>query len=299
MAVILQCPVCKKLLLNADGYQCSNNHTFDVAREGYVNLLLAHKKHSKEPGDSPEMIQSRRRFLDLGHYNRISDGINEAIADTLVRPEHDQAYRILDAGCGEGFYLKRLKEALTRRLGDNLPIDYYGVDISKFAVRQATKRDRTIDWFVASIIDLPFVPSSFDVVLSVFSPVQFPEFARVLHEAGMLVIVSPGPRHLNGLREIIYPVAREHGESALIERAKGLFMLSTATRVNYQIELTSSVEIMDLLAMTPYFWNIDLNTKAKVEKLDRLALDVDVNISVFKKAGESVCVQPSGGVNAS
>ena len=295
MTSILQCPVCKNRLLNsADGYQCSNNHTFDVAREGYVNLLLAHKKHSKEPGDSPEMIRSRRRFLDLGYYNRVSDGINEAIANNLDQSEHKHAYSILDAGCGEGFYLKRLKESLAGWQGRKVPIDYYGVDISKFAVRQATKRDKTIDWFVASIIDLPFTPSSFAVVLNVFSPVHFTEFSRVLNDAGMLVIASPGPRHLNGLREIIYPVAREHAQSTMIEQARGFFSPLTTTRITYSLELTSAGEIMDLLSMTPYFWNIDLNTRSRVEALNRLALDVDVEVRVFEKNKKGPLVSGAG-----
>jgi len=286
MTSVLQCPVCRNfLLLSADGYQCSNNHTFDAAREGYVNLLLSHKKHSKEPGDSPEMIRSRTRFLDLGHYDRVSDGINEAVAGTLPGSKKESAFTILDAGCGEGFYLKRLKEALARGPGDLIAVEYYGVDISKFAVRQATKRDKTMSWFVASIIDLPFATSSLDIVLNVFSPADFAEFSRALRETGSLVVVTPGPRHLNGLREIIYPIAREHAQSAMIEQAKGLFSLSTETRINYPLELKSSEAIRDLLAMTPYFWNIDLKTKSKVEALDRLELDVDVEIRVFRKAG--------------
>ncbi len=284
MPIILQCPVCRNPLLNsADGYQCSNNHTFDVAREGYVNVLLSHQKKSREPGDSKEMIRSRRRFLDLGLYDRISDGINEAVAGNLPEPGKERAFNILDAGCGEGFYLKRLKESLAQSPGNRVPVEYYGVDISKFAVCQATKRDRTIRWFVASIIDLPFAPSSLDMVLNVFSPADFPEFSRVLGEQGGLLIVSPGPRHLNGLREIIYPDAREHGPSTITEEAKGLFSLSSETRINYQIELESREAIMDLLAMTPYFWNIDLKTKARVEARDRLALDVDVVIRTFRK----------------
>ena len=142
-----------------------------------------------------------------------------------------------------------------------------------------------MNWFVASIIDLPFMHSSLDIVLNVFSPMNFPEFSRILKDTGKLVIAHPGPRHLNGLREVIYPVAREHEESDMVEQAKGLFSLSNRTRVNYPLELTSSGEIMDLLAMTPYFWNIDLSTRSRVEALDRLALDVDVMISVFSKTG--------------
>ena len=284
MTSILQCPVCREFLFPTDGgYQCSRKHTFDAARQGYVNFLLAHQKHSKEPGDSADMIRSRRRFLDLGLYNRVSDGINETIAANLPESERGSAFTILDAGCGEGFYLKRLKESLASRPGDPVPIDCYGIDISKFAVRLATHRDKTMRWFVASIVDLPFAPLSLDIVLSVFSPVNFTECSRILNKTGLLVIVSPGPKHLNSLREIIYPVAREHAESSVLEQAKGLFLLTAATRVNYPIELSSSREIMDLLAMTPYFWNIDLNTKSKVETLNRLALDVDVKISVFRK----------------
>jgi 23S rRNA (guanine745-N1)-methyltransferase len=284
MTIILQCPVCRNPLLNsADGYQCSHNHTFDVSREGYVNVLLAHKKNSKEPGDGKEMIRSRRRFLDLGLYNGISDGINEAVAGILSDPGSERAFNILDAGCGEGFYLKRLKEFLAQRSGNPVPVEYYGVDISKFAVRQATQRDRTMGWFVASIIDLPFAQSSLDMVLNVFSPADFPEFSRVLRETGGLLIVSPGPRHLYGLREIIYPDVREHAPSTVREEAEALFSLSAETRITYPRELTSREAIMDLLAMTPYFWNIDLKTKAKVKTLDRLVVDVDVQIRVFRK----------------
>jgi 23S rRNA (guanine745-N1)-methyltransferase len=281
---ILQCPVCRNLLLlSADGYQCPTMHTFDAARQGYVNFLLAHKKHSKEPGDSPEMIQSRRRFLDRGFYNKVSDGINAAVAGTLRESGRGSVFTVLDAGCGEGFYLKRLKESLMHGPGGPVPVDYYGVDISKFAVRLATQRDKTMSWFVASIVDLPFVSSSFDIVLNIFSPVHVAEFSRVLRGAGKLVIVSPGPRHLNGLREIIYPIAREHAQSTMIEQTKGLFSIVTETRINYQLELKSSREIRDLLAMTPYFWNIDLKTKSKVEALEQLALDVDVKINIFQK----------------
>lgn len=285
MTSILQCPVCRELTVRSEtGCQCANKHTFDAARQGYVNFLLAHQKHSKEPGDSREMIQSRRRFLDRGHYDKLSDGINEVLAGVLPEPRRGSVCSILDAGCGEGFYLKRLKDYLSRSDRDTV-FHYYGVDISKFAVQQATQRDRTMNWFVASIIDLPFTQASLDIVLNVFSPLNFAEFSRILKDTGKLVIAHPGPRHLNGLREVIYPVAREHEESDMVEQAKSFFSLSSRTRVNYQLELASSGEIMDLLAMTPYFWNIDLSTRSRVEALDRLALDVDVMISVFSKTG--------------
>jgi len=281
---ILQCPVCREPLWpSAAGYQCSRKHAFDAARQGYVNFLLAHRKHSKEPGDSAAMIKGRRRFLDLGFYNRISEGINETVAAHLPGPAPGKAPTVLDAGGGEGFYLQRLGAFLAGRPGHPAAIDYYGVDISKFAVRLATQRDKAMHWFVASIVDLPFAPLALDIILNIFSRADFVEFARVLAPAGKLVIVGPGPRHLNGLREIIYPVTREHAPSARPEQAGKLFSLVSTTRVHYRFELQNAAEIMDLLAMTPYFWNIDLNTKARVEELDRLESDVDVEIRVFRK----------------
>ncbi len=284
MTSILQCPVCRKpMRLSAGGYQCPVLHSFDAARQGYVNLLLANKKHSKEPGDDQGMILSRRRFLDLGYYDRVSDTINETVGTAFSGLRGSSACSLLDAGCGEGFYLQRLKAALAHGNHVDLPIDYHGVDVSKFAVRQATQRDRGMAWFVASINDLPFLDGSLDLVLSVFSPVNIPEFARILKPTGRLVFAGPGPRHLNGLREIIYPVTREHAESSITEKAQGLFSPATVVRSNYPLELKSNQEIMDLLAMTPYYWNIDQPTKAKVAALDRLALDVDVEIRVFTK----------------
>ncbi|MFH1019214.1 MAG: methyltransferase domain-containing protein [Pseudomonadota bacterium] len=284
MTSILQCPVCRKpLLATADGYQCAAMHSFDAARQGYVNLVLAHKKHSKEPGDDPEMIQSRRRFLDLGYYCRVSDGINEAVGSALAGLTYASECSVLDAGCGEGFYLQRLKEAMAHGSTAHLPIEYHGVDVSKFAVRQATQRDRSMGWFVASINDLPFLDGSLDLVLSVFSPANIMEFARILKESGSLVFVSPGPRHLNGLREIIYPITREHEAPSITGKAKELFSPAAVSRLTYPLELTGNQVIMDLLAMTPYYWNIDRETKAKVAALDRLQLDVDVEVRVFKK----------------
>ncbi len=289
MTVILQCPVCRNPLLNSpDGYQCSNNHTFDAAREGYVNLLLVQKKNSKEPGDSKEMVRSRRRFLDLGLYDPISDGLNRTAANILPKGGSERSFNILDAGCGEGFYLTRLKDFLAQRPGGLVPVEYYGVDISKFAVRQATQRDRSMNWFVASIVELPFANSSLDMVIDVFSPAAFPEFSRVLTETGCLVTVTPGPKHLNGLRRAIYPHAREHAPSTITEEAKQFFSLSAEARIDYPLELKSREAIMDLLSMTPYFWNIDLKTKARVEALEALALDVDVEIRVFRKRAGQV-----------
>ncbi len=283
MPAILRCPVCSNPLLNAPaGLRCSNNHTFDAAREGYVNLLLAHQKNSRQPGDSREMVQSRTRFLELGLYNPVSEGINEAVAACFSATGNRMPAAILDAGCGEGFYLERLRKFLDKNAGPGAA-DCYGLDISKFGVRRAARRDRSIQWLVAAVRNLPFAESSLDVIVDVFSPVDLAEFSRVLRKDGMLVTATPGPKHLNGLRRVIYTDAREHAASAIGREAAERFAVFSEKRITYPVELKTRESIIDLLAMTPYSWNIDRATRARVEALERLALDVDVEVRTFRK----------------
>ncbi len=279
----LQCPVCRQPLQpSTKGFQCTNAHSFDAARQGYVNLLLSHQKHSKEPGDSPDMIRSRRLFLNQGFYNPLSLGLNQAIAATSLKKSL-QPLAILDAGCGEGFYLQNLKDFLTQERWCQSADAYYGVDISKYGVRQATQRDKDITWIVASSADLPFRDSCLDLLISIFAPVHFDEFARVLKPRGELVLLTPGMNHLKHLREVIYKVVRERSQAPILEQNQAYFSLTEVTPVTYETRLQSQTEILNLLAMTPYFWNIDLAAKARVEALAELTLDVDVNISRFKK----------------
>lgn len=261
-----------------------NNHSFDLAKQGYINLLLAHQKHSKEPGDSAEMIRSRRLFLNRGFYDPISLGLNQVLAASVASVGRGDKISILDAGCGEGFYLQKCKEYLERSktgIHESNAYEYYGLDISKFAIRQATQRDHNITWVVASSADIPFGDACMDRLVSIFAPVPFQEFSRVLKPDGMLILVTPGPNHLKSLREIIYRVVREREQAPVLAGEQAQFSLTKTTRVVEQMELDNSEDIMNLLAMTPYFWNIDLSSKSRIEALSQLSLEIDVNISLF------------------
>lgn len=284
---ILQCPVCRELLVPSEGgYHCPESHRFDAAKQGYVNLLLSHQKHSKAPGDSPDMLRSRRQFLNGGFYDQLSMELNQILI-RLWQHKRRYHFSILDAGCGEGFYLKNLKEVLTDQWGDNCAVDYYGVDISKYAIRQATQRDKAITWIVASITDLPFIADSLDSVISIFSMVNFQEFSRILRQRGHVIVLTAGIRHLQSLREIIYANVREHSQAAILEQHKGLFDCLSTTNITYDVELDHADVIMNLLTMTPYFWNIDLETKAKIARLNQLKLEIDVCVSIFEKTGQA------------
>jgi 23S rRNA (guanine745-N1)-methyltransferase len=237
------------------------------------------------------MVRSRTRFLERGLYSRISDGINTAVARCIPDVGRETPFTILDAGCGEGFYLERLKSFFSQRPE---AFEYYGVDISKSGVRRAARRDRTIHWIVAGVRNLPFAGSCLDVIMNIFSPAAVPEFSRVLANDGLLITATPGPRHLNGLRELIYADAREHPAPTITRQAEGCFFLSSEERITYPLELKSRDAIVDLLAMTPYYWNVDRATRARIEALDRLSLDVDVEIRTFRnKHSADACSRQS------
>jgi 23S rRNA (guanine745-N1)-methyltransferase len=292
MASILQCPVCRAALADdaaGKSWVCQNHHSFDAAKQGYVNLLLAHKKHSKEPGDNAEMIRSRREFLSAGFYQGLSTQLNHAITQDLITQDLagqpvTTPLAILDAGCGEGYYLERLQQHLQSvSPPPHASIDYYGLDISKFAVRQACQRGQQITWLVGSSVDLPFLEASLDRILVVFAPVNFQEFARVLKPKAKLILVTPRINHLKSLRAIIYDVIRERHQAPVLAQGQDLFQLCQETAVTYTTELNNTSDIMNLLAMTPYLWNIDLNTKAKIAALTQLTVEVDVGVSIFEK----------------
>ena len=279
---ILRCPVCgRPLARTAADYRCANKHTFDVGRQGYVNLLMSHQKQSKEPGDSAEMIQSRRRFLTGGFYAPVADGLNTLVEEAVAaRPRGDaESFNVLDAGCGEGYYLKRLKDALgashpRRRFG------FYGLDISKPAIRAATHYDKSITWVVGSVTSLPLLDASLDVVENVFASSNFGEFARVLKDGGRLLLAYPGPRHLYSLRRAIYEQIIEHSTDDLLRRGAAHFSTLKTAHISYETEVSGDA-VRDLLTMTPYYWNISPETRLRVESLTRLPLEVDIAVSVL------------------
>ena len=186
-------------------WRCADGHCFDIAAQGYVNLLPVQNKRSLDPGDSKEMVAARRRFLEAGHYQPIADAVAQAV---LQAAPAARTLTCLDAGCGEGYYLRQLAATA----GDAHPLALLGLDISKWAVQAAAKRDGQdargtprAAWIVGSNAGLPVLPGTLDRVLCMFGFPVYAEFARVLKPRGQLVQIDAGPDHLRELREIIYP----------------------------------------------------------------------------------------------
>ncbi|HHT7400121.1 TPA: 23S rRNA (guanine(745)-N(1))-methyltransferase [Raoultella ornithinolytica] len=229
------CPLCHAPLSRRDNsYICPQRHQFDLAKEGYVNLLPVQFKRSRDPGDSAEMMQARRAFLDAGHYQPLRDAISDFLS--VAAPE-----RLLDIGCGEGYYTHAFAA---------IAAHCWGLDVSKSAIRAAARRYPQVNFCVASSQRLPFDDASLDAVVRIYAPCNAQELARVVRPGGWVITATPGPRHLLELKGLIYDEVRLHEQNH--EQMAG-FTLSQQQQLAYPMQLTGA-EAEALLQMTPFAW---------------------------------------------
>ena len=271
----LHCPVCHEVLsLDERTWHCSNKHSFDRAREGYVNLLLPQHKSSRNPGDSKEMMQHRQHFLNAGYYHHLVITLASIIAEHRA----GELYMLLDAGCGEGYYMDAISALLRERQGYSLA----GVDIAKEGVRLAAKRKVFDQLAVASVYKLPYSNDSLDGIYSVFSPISNDEFYRILKPGGTLIAVGPGTNHLRSLAEKIYDKVVPHTMtfSAIDQQHHFTF-------INEQLiesEITVAAEhLLSLLKMTPYYWHATQEQQQSLAELEQLVTPVSFAIHTYKK----------------
>lgn len=273
----LACPVCgDALTIGASAAACPRGHAFDRARSGYLNLLLSNQKQSAEPGDSPAMMLSRRAFLRGGYYDAMAAAASAALVAIV---EGRPGASVADLGCGEGYFTARLRRAIAAASPGSA---CYGVDISRPGVRRATVYDREITWVVASLHHSPFLPASLDAVCSMFAPIDAADVRRIVRADGALITVTPGPDHLDALRAAIYDTVKPHPQTPALMAGDTLFEQTGSTRVRHPIVVEPAAQVMNLLAMTPYYWNISEATRARIESLSRLELTFDAYVTVFR-----------------
>lgn len=245
----LRCPICRlPLIKSVQGVGCENRHQFDRAKEGYLNLLPVQNKHSREPGDAKEQLQARRRFLQAGYFAPLKARL-QSLMPTAV-------HAVLDLGCGEGYFTAGLAESSPHAF-------VYGIDIAKAGVRLAAKaaQDQVqLTYCVASSFDLPLADESMDVITRIYAPSKDSELYRVIKPDGIVVIVTPGEKHLWGLRSAIYSEVRPHPQPQIPVGFKAV--------AQYQLTGDLSINVLDhgmsLLAMTPFAWRLPLQLQSSL-----------------------------------
>lgn len=269
-----QCPACNEALsLHSRVWQCSNNHRFDCAKEGYVNLLLAQHKNSKAPGDSKEMVIARQQFLEQGYYRPLANNISALI---VSRVDQVAPFTLFDAGCGEGYYTGQVLDNLNAA---GVSVSACGIDISKPAILKAAKRKKDIQFAVASTYQIPLANESQDTAIQVFAPSSAEEIHRILKDGGIWIKVNPAEDHLFELKEMVYDEPAKHNVDAEINIG---FSQLSEHRCSFDIELDNPQQRENLLMMTPFYWSISASKKQHV--LQNLSsVKTDFIISVYQK----------------
>lgn len=263
------CPVCGKYLFSKQqNYKCENGHSFDIAKQGYVNLLQSRQSKLKRHGDDKLMIKARYDFLNGGYYKPLLDAVCKAINKYL--PDNAS---VIDAGCGDCYYSSSIITALADK-----ELDIAAVDISKDAVIFAAKRKSNIRLAVASVFSMPFADSSADAVLNIFSPFAPDEYNRVLSDGGFLFRVIPLENHLFGLKEKVYDKPYKNPPDELDIDG---FTLVENIEVKYELELKSSESIDNLFKMTPYYYKTSRQDQEKLKGLNSLMTPVEFSVLVY------------------
>lgn len=275
---LLRCPICHTQLAQMGNMlKCTHNHSFDIAKEGYINLL-----RKPLPGDTKEMLLARRDFLERGFYQPLSEAINTL---TLThRPDVATPLNILDAGCGEGYYVGRLQHFLSERQDVQVGCAI-GVDISKDAVRMAAKKYHArADFIVANLKDpLALLDNTIHILINIFAPRNPSEFARILAPGGLLLIAIPNPDHLQQLRSVLHLLSiEEQKEQHIIEQFADHFTLITAEAITYPLHLAQK-EIEQVVMMTPNYWHLSDETRIAMARLEEIETQISFTCLMLRK----------------
>jgi 23S rRNA (guanine745-N1)-methyltransferase len=259
---------------------CEHEHAFDVARQGYVNLLPVQHKRSKQPGDSKEMVAARVQFLNSGLYEPVASQLAEIACAQLA---DGRETCLMDAGCGEGYYLDYLFNYLRDEKGDG-DLSFIGLDISKAAIAESAKRNKQITWVVGTNRQPPVDEASVDVILCVFGFHSFEGFNKALKPGGKVILVEPGPDHLKELREIIYPEVRKSDPQDLACAEEKGFTMIDRQPLQFKTGVINHEQINNLLLMTPHFYRATKQGREAAANLQELELTVDVVFRVLEKS---------------
>lgn len=261
------CPKCKEALISQNkSLKCVNGHCFDIAKEGYANLLLANKS-GEFIGDSKDMAKSRRNFLSAGYYDVLAEEILNIITSFGVSSPF-----ICDVCCGEGYYSSFLAHKIPKST-------VCGFDISKEMIKLAAKRKSGASYYVANMTSLPLENECADFVLHLFAPFNESEISRIMKKSGRLISVSPGEKHLLSLKKVLYDNTYLNEENSL--KTSNL-ILCGQKKISNKIKLLSQEDILALFKMTPYYYHCPKSGFEKLQKINTLDTEIEFIINTFK-----------------
>ncbi len=269
---LLRCPLCRLDLAGAAGFlACRNRHSFDLAREGYVNLLDGRRRGLLAHGDTAEQLDHRTALLEAGHFNPVAAAIAAHVA-RAGPASRDGGWRVLDAGCGTGHHLAAIAAALAK------PAIGLGVDIARMAAQRAARRWPALAFAVVDIWgEWPVQDEAADLVLSIFAPRNFAEIARVLRPGGWLALAYPGPDHLAELVARFGLLRQQAGKAArYVAAAERRVGSATTSQLVRRISLDRT-GVHHAVLMGPNARHI----AASALDLDAAAIDVTIDIAIL------------------
>lgn len=244
-ATAFACPICQEnLTLLETNFKCCNRHSFDLAKFGYVNLAPQIKQSANY---NKENFQNRQQILEAGFYQAILDAVSDLLASSKTTTT------ILDIGCGEGFYSRKLQESHSEKT-------FYAFDISKDSVQIAAKSEPNwaVNWFVGDLARLPIKDANMDILLDIFSPANYGEFRRVLSKDGILIKVIPTENHLKEIRQRVQDqlTNKEYSNQDIKEHFQEHFTILSSQTASLTKTITAE-QLQALLSMTPLLFHVD------------------------------------------
>ena len=262
-ATAFACPICQEnLTLVESSLKCCNRHSFDLAKFGYVNLAPQIKQSANY---DKENFQNRQQILEAGFYQAILDAVSDLLASSKTTTT------ILDIGCGEGFYSRKLQEIHPDKT-------FYAFDISKDSVQIAAKSEPNwaVNWFVGDLARLPIKDASMDILLDIFSPANYGEFHRVLSKDGILIKVIPTENHLKEIRQRVQNqlTNKDYSNQDIKEHFQEHFTILSNKTASLTKTITAE-QLQALLSMTPLLFHID-QTKIDWSQLTEITIEAEI-----------------------
>ena len=262
-ATAFACPICQeKLTLVESSLKCNNRHSFDLAKFGYVNLAPQIKQSANY---DKENFQNRQQILEAGFYQAILDAVSDLLASSKTTKI------ILDIGCGEGFYSRKLQESHSDKT-------FYAFDISKDSVQIAAKSEPNwaVNWFVGDLARLPIKDGSMDILLDIFSPANYGEFRRVLSKDGILIKVIPTKNHLKELRQKVQDqlIKKDYSNQDIKNHFQEHFTILSSKTASLTKPITAE-QLQALLSMTPLLFHVD-QTKIDWSQLTEITIEAEI-----------------------